>query len=175
MEKKRSDTRQSQGPWRVIGKVSCCQKTESGSKQRTFLTLMYDSLTMCTWQDLRRPWTNDSSVTSIPLLSELECLLQLSCPYPVTVHWVYGDQVKKFSALLVFWVFCFRVTPQHVEVPRLGVKSELYLAAYTPATAMPDPSHVCNLHHSSWQRQILNPMSKAKDRAFILMDTGRVR
>ena len=30
-------------------------------------------------------------------------------------------------------------------VPRLGVRSELQLLAYTIATASPDPSHVCNL------------------------------
>ena len=35
-----------------------------------------------------------------------------------------------------------------MEVPRLGVESELQLPAYTTATATPDPSHVCNLHHS---------------------------
>ena len=37
----------------------------------------------------------------------------------------------------------------HMEVPRLGVKSELQLLTYITATAMPDPSHVCDLHHSS--------------------------
>ena len=36
---------------------------------------------------------------------------------------------------------------QHMEVPSLGVESELL--AYTTATAMPDPSRVCDLHHSS--------------------------
>ena len=29
---------------------------------------------------------------------------------------------------------------------------------------MPDPSHVWNLHHSSWQRQIFNPLIEARDR-----------
>ena len=29
--------------------------------------------------------------------------------------------------------------PQHMEIPRLGVKLELQLPAYTTATAMPDP------------------------------------
>ena len=48
-----------------------------------------------------------------------------------------------------------------MEVPRLGVKSELQLVAYATAIAMPDPSHICNLHHSSWQRRLLNPPSKA--------------
>ena len=32
-----------------------------------------------------------------------------------------------------------------MEVPRLEVKSELQLAAYTTATAMPDPSRICEL------------------------------
>ena len=35
----------------------------------------------------------------------------------------------------------------HTEVPRLGVQSELQLPAYTTATAMPDLSIICNLHH----------------------------
>ena len=35
--------------------------------------------------------------------------------------------------------------------------------AYTRATATPYPSHICNLHHSSWQCWILNPLSKARD------------
>jgi len=36
-------------------------------------------------------------------------------------------------------------------------------AGLPTATAMPDPSHICDLHHSSWQCQILNPLSKARD------------
>ena len=38
---------------------------------------------------------------------------------------------------------------QHMEVPRLGVKSELQLQACATATAIPALNHVCNLHHSS--------------------------
>ena len=52
----------------------------------------------------------------------------------------------------------------HMEVPRLAVKLELPLLAWATATAMWDPSCVCDLHHSSQQCQILNPMSKARDR-----------
>ena len=51
-----------------------------------------------------------------------------------------------------------------MEIPRLRVKSELQLLAYTTVTATPDPSHIfCHLHHSSHQRWILNPQSKARD------------
>ena len=62
-----------------------------------------------------------------------------------------------------------------MEVPRLGVKLELQLPAYTTATAMWDPSHICDLYHSSRQRGILNPLSQARDQTRILMDASRVR
>ena len=52
---------------------------------------------------------------------------------------------------------------RHMEVPRLGVESELQMPAYATATATRDLSHVCDLHHSSQQSRILNPLSKAKD------------
>ena len=40
---------------------------------------------------------------------------------------------------------------------------EAIAAAYTTATATRDPSHVCNLHHRSWQCWILNPLSEDRD------------
>jgi len=46
--------------------------------------------------------------------------------------------------------------------------------AYTTATAILDPSCICDLHHSSRQRWILNPLSEARDQTCILMDTSRV-
>ena len=42
------------------------------------------------------------------------------------------------------------------------------------ATATPDPSHICDLHHSSQQYQFLNSLSKARDWIYILMDTGQI-
>ena len=63
-----------------------------------------------------------------------------------------------------FFFFCF-LGPhlQHMEVPRLGAKSELQLPTYTTATAKQDLSRIFDLHHSSWQHQILNPLSKVRD------------
>ena len=37
-----------------------------------------------------------------------------------------------------------------------------------------DLRHICDLYHSSWQSWILNPLSRARDRTCILMDTSRV-
>ena len=47
--------------------------------------------------------------------------------------------------------------------------------AHTTATATWDPSHIFNLHHSSRQRQVLNPLSEARDQTHILMEPRRVR
>ena len=63
---------------------------------------------------------------------------------------------------------------RNVEVPRLGAKVELQLPAHATATAAPDLSHVCNLHHRSQQCRILNPLSKTRDGTHILMDTSWV-
>ena len=38
------------------------------------------------------------------------------------------------------------------------------MKAHSLATAMQHPSHIYDLHHSSRQRQILNPLSEAGDR-----------
>ena len=62
----------------------------------------------------------------------------------------------------------------HTEVPRLEIESELHPPAYTTATAMPGLSYIYDLHHSSRQDWIPNPLSKARDPTRILMDTSWV-
>ena len=58
-----------------------------------------------------------------------------------------------------------------MEVPRQGVELELQLLAIATATASQDPSPICDLDHSLWQYQILNLLSKARDRTQVLMGT----
>ena len=60
-----------------------------------------------------------------------------------------------------------------MEVPRVGV--QLGILAYARATATRDLSCICDLHHSSWQHQILNPLSKVRGQTRILMDASQVR
>ena len=69
------------------------------------------------------------------------------------------------SGCLLFFFFLLFLGPHpwHMEAPRLGVSSELQLPAYATATAMPDLSCICDLHHSSRQCQILNLMSEARE------------
>ena len=57
--------------------------------------------------------------------------------------------------MIVFLCCCrcqlLSLHPQHMDVLRLGVESELQLPAYTTATATQDASQVCSLHRSSRQ------------------------
>ena len=74
-----------------------------------------------------------------------------------------------------FYLFIFLGShPWHMEVPRLGVKLELQLPATATATATQNPSHVCNLCHSSRQHRILNPLRVAKDWTRNLMVHSRI-
>ena len=70
-------------------------------------------------------------------------------------------QIYLFYKFILFFFLGLHL--QHMEVSRPGVESELQLLAYATATAMQDPSSICNLHHSSWQHQILNTLIEARD------------
>ena len=92
------------------------------------------------------------------------------------------EQISKHNSL-IFWVLYFYYVfifvflglhPQHIEIPRIGVQSELLLAGYTRAAEMPEPSCVCNLCQSSWQLLIPNPLSKATDQTCKLMVPSQI-
>ena len=88
-------------------------------------------------------------------------------------HWATTRTLIFFNFNFHFSVF---LGPHlwHIEVPRLGVESELQLPAYTTATATRDQSRVCDPHHSSWPCWIPDPLSKARDQTCILMNTSWV-
>ena len=92
----------------------------------------------------------------------------------VCVHIYVHTHTHIYIYIYFFFFAILGPHPWHMDVPRLGVYSELQPLAYARATATWDPSHVCNLHHSSWQRRILNPLSKARDQTCVLMDTSQI-
>ena len=55
---------------------------------------------------------------------------------------------RSVVALFFFFSFFLGPQPQYLEVLRLGVELELQLLASPTATAMPDPSLICDLCHS---------------------------
>ena len=66
------------------------------------------------------------------------------------------------------YFFFLGLHPQHREVPRLQ------LSASATARAMPYPSYICDLYHSSRQHEILYPLSGARDQIRVFMDTSWV-
>ena len=79
-----------------------------------------------------------------------------------------------FLSCFLFFFFFLGLHLWRMEIPGLGVKSELQLLAYALATAMQDLGHVCDLRSSSWQCWILTPLRKARDHTCILMNTSWV-
>ena len=71
--------------------------------------------------------------------------------------------------------FFFMARPRDMEVPGLGVESELQEQAYTTATTTPPsvllPCEPQDMDHSLQHHRILNPQNEATDRTHILMDT----
>ena len=63
-----------------------------------------------------------------------------------------------FLFLFFFLLYFLGSHLWHMEVPRLGVTSELQLPVYTPATQ--DPSHICDLCCSLWQCRSLTHWAK---------------
>ena len=105
------------------------------------------------------------------------------CNSSVRKTWQMSDITSLFLCfgffLLLVFLFCFvffflGLHPRHMEVSRLGVWLELQLRAHTTATATWDLSRICNLHHSSRRHQILNPLSKDRERTCNFMVPSRV-
>ena len=114
------------------------------------------------------------SLSSSPLCSLLEFLLLtlLFRPLKLVLQcslYLLSSLCGFCSIFFFFFFFFLGLHLRHMEIPRLGVESKLQLPAYTIAIATPDPSRICNLHHSSWQHQMLNPLNEARDRTCNLM------
>ena len=79
-----------------------------------------------------------------------------------------------------FFLFCFVFLPFGAVLVAYGgsqARGQMGDVApgYNKATATQDLSGICDLHHSLGQRQILNPLSEARDQTHIPMDTSQVR
>ena len=94
-------------------------------------------------------------------------------PFSILSSWTKVDRRCQFC--IVFFCFCFLFVClvflgshlEHMEVPRLRAELELQLQAYITATAVQDPSCVCDLQDSWWQCCFLNPLSNARDRTCV--------
>ena len=57
-------------------------------------------------------------------------------------NWKIGEKEKEAKAMSII-TFLGGPHPWHMDIPRLGVESELQLLAYTTATATRDLSRIC--------------------------------
>ena len=97
-------------------------------------------------------------------LSLCDCLISLLIEVQLIYNVVIDSGVS--TRFIFFFLFCpFRAMPtaygSSQARDRIGT-----------ATATPDLGRVCDLHHSSWQCRILNPLSEARDRTLVLMDAS---
>ena len=101
--------------------------------------------------------------THTPLCGKGETRTCWGYPMNLAAHlnfWAANHQAWVF--FFPFFFLFLGLHPRRMEVPRLGVESELKPPAYATATATRDLKRVCDLHHSSRQCQILYPLSEAR-------------
>ena len=133
-----------------------------------------------------RPGTLPVLFCTVSLRTE-QCLTQstqvyveLTChlAYKLIIKARYGwDYPKKTFHLFNFtffflFVFYFRAAPMAYG----GSQARSWRGTVaTTATAAPDPSLVCDLHHSAQQCSILYPWSEARDQTCVPMDASQIR
>ena len=124
-----------------------------------FIFLAVPTIYAISWA---RDWTWATALTRATAVTTLD-------PSPAV------PQENSWSFYYLFiYLFCFLgLHPRYLEVPSLGVKSELQLPAYTTVTATWDPSRAFDLRHSSWQHWMLNPLSEPRG-GTCLMDPSQV-
>ena len=114
-----------------------------------------------------------------PSLSLIILFAMKSSSYDINIvsppfFWLLLEGYIFSCPFILFFLVFLGLQPRHMEVLRLGVESELQPLAYATDTATADLSRIYNLHHSSRQFWILNPVNEARDGTRVLMDISRV-
>ena len=86
------------------------------------------------------------------------------CFYLLSINQLINQLIDISIYLTFLWPHL-----RHMEVPRIGVESELQQPAY--ATVTQDLSSICGLHCSLQQSWILNPLGKSRDQTHNLRET----
>ena len=77
--------------------------------------------------------------------------------------------------IYIYFVFClFKAAPAAYGGSQARDLIRATAASLCQSHGRPDPSHICNPHHSSRQCQILNPLIEARDRTCNLMIPSRI-
>ena len=96
--------------------------------------------------------------------------MEMFCILPLSASTFCLFVILEFCKMLSFFFFLlFGAAPSAYGGSHARGQLELQPPAYITAIATWDPSHICDLYHSSWQCQILNPLSEARHRTCNLM------
>ena len=137
--------------------------------------------TSCTMSEVNNDWGTLSFMIENISFTSVQKWLRSRLPFLPSLLLSTASQVLTSNVTFYLFYFYFYFIYFFVflgpylwpmEVPRLGTEQELQLLAYTIATVMPELSHICDLHHSSQQCWILNPLSKSRDRTHVLVDAS---
>ena len=109
----------------------------------------------------------------VPFLASLSGLrIQLWCRLQTWLGSGIAVAVKWDKILFLFLYFVF-LGPLlwHMEAPRLGVQG----SCSCQPTPQPQQCQICDPHHSSWPRRILNPLSESRNCTSNFMVPSRIR
>ena len=100
------------------------------------------------WGNQVRHGSEAHAVEGDSMISMTHCTFQT--PFPAVEGWMF--------------LFIFLLPPAAYGSSQARGQIRAAAETYTTATATQDPSCICDLHHSLWQYQILNPLNEARDR-----------
>ena len=139
---------------------------------RSFLTLLTYTVA---WQLRSLPMLQCLKQHQTMYAEEKMFLFKVQQKNKIVIPHTKGLSIFKFSCTQsTEFLFCFVLFlgpyPEHMEVPRLGIKLVLQLEAYATARTTPDPSCICNLCLSLQQHEIFNTLSGARNQTHILTE-----
>ena len=113
-----------------------------------------------------RPWPGTASVDLAACIKITSVEVSSTCRFLGFTPSSTESGLNGYLLLFFVCLFVCLLGPhlRHMKVPRPGVELELQPLAYATAIATQDPRGICDLHHSSQQFWILNPLSEARDR-----------
>ena len=108
-------------------------------------------------KNVKFSWLNWSRIRMWKKSESIYCLGQ---KLRICFKRVFSEDQPGWNRTFFFFPLLLGLHLWHMEVPRLEGELELQLPAYATATATPDLSCICDLHHSSQQHRVPNPLSE---------------
>ena len=126
-------------------------------------------------------WLQQDKKSSPRLLLSNDIVIHILVHFDLQIKWILFIIWLQWLVILIFILFyvliflLFRATGVAYGSSQARGRMAATAAGLYHNQATPDPSCVWDLHNSSGQGQILNPLREARDQTRILIDTSWVR